>query len=246
MAKKRIPRSKLRFTLLKWHRRFGAFLAFIIFLLCLTGIALNHTEELQLDEQQLSSSWLLQMYGVKRPDIPKSFQTAEHWFTGVGDHFYVNGYEVGYCPGLKGVVNLDELFVVACEDNLILLTSNLEVVERLGASHGLPQPFSRIGRQNNALVVEGELTRRFDIDQLALLQLSDEDVFWPVRTNTPEHVEKIILDSYSVDGLNWERLILDFHSGRLFGKAGVLFVDLAAVLFMFLAGSGFWLWWRRP
>jgi len=46
-------------------------------------------------------------------------------------------------------------------------------------------------------------------------------------------------------GLSWERVMLDLHSGRLFGTAGVWVVDVAAVLLLFLALSGFVLWYQH-
>ena len=41
------------------------------------------------------------------------------------------------------------------------------------------------------------------------------------------------------------RLLGDLHSGRLFGRAGVWFVDAAAILLLLLALSGPALWWRQ-
>jgi uncharacterized iron-regulated membrane protein len=46
-------------------------------------------------------------------------------------------------------------------------------------------------------------------------------------------------------GLSLERVLLDLHSGRILGEAGVWLVDAAALLFLLLAGSGVWLWGRR-
>jgi len=43
--------------------------------------------------------------------------------------------------------------------------------------------------------------------------------------------------------LSWERLLLDLHSGRLFGAAGVYVVDAAGLLFALLALSGVGTWW---
>ena len=39
--------------------------------------------------------------------------------------------------------------------------------------------------------------------------------------------------------------MLDLHSGRLFGSWGPLVMDVAAVLLVFLAISGFWLWAKQ-
>ena len=43
--------------------------------------------------------------------------------------------------------------------------------------------------------------------------------------------------------LSWERVLLDVHSGRLFGRLGVLWVDLVGVLLGGLAMSGIAMWW---
>jgi len=248
MPKKRIPRSKLRFTLLKWHRRIGASLAVIVILLSVTGLLLNHSDQLQLAQEKLTSRWVLGMYGVKAPIPAQSFFVEDRWFRGVDKHLYVDGVEVGYCLNLKGVVSLGRLLVVACEKNLILLTSELEVVERLSEPHGLPVPFNRIGLQDGYLVVDAEhpnKPRRFDIDQLSLTPLLENSVQWSASLDTPQPLQDIIASVYTVDDLNVERLLLDVHSGRFFGPLGVWIVDLSALLFLFLSCSGFWLWWRR-
>jgi len=41
-----------------------------------------------------------------------------------------------------------------------------------------------------------------------------------------------------------ERLLLDFHSGRIFGPVGVLVYDLLALAVGFMAISGLVLWFR--
>jgi uncharacterized iron-regulated membrane protein len=51
--------------------------------------------------------------------------------------------------------------------------------------------------------------------------------------------------TYRGVGLPLERVMLDLHSGRILGRAGVYLVDTAAVLFLLLAISGVWLWARR-
>jgi len=45
--------------------------------------------------------------------------------------------------------------------------------------------------------------------------------------------------------LPMERIMLDLHSGRILGRAGVYIMDAAAIGFLVLAASGVWLWVRR-
>ena len=51
-------------------------------------------------------------------------------------------------------------------------------------------------------------------------------------------------DAYSGSPLSYERVLLDLHSGRIFGRVGVLVVDAAAVALLLLALSGFYMWFK--
>jgi uncharacterized iron-regulated membrane protein len=42
-----------------------------------------------------------------------------------------------------------------------------------------------------------------------------------------------------------ERLLLDLHSGRIFGAAGPWIFDIAALLLILLSLSGTWIWIKR-
>jgi uncharacterized iron-regulated membrane protein len=42
-----------------------------------------------------------------------------------------------------------------------------------------------------------------------------------------------------------ERVILDLHSGRFFGKLGPWLFDIAALLLILLSLSGAWIWLKR-
>lgn len=46
------------------------------------------------------------------------------------------------------------------------------------------------------------------------------------------------------DVLNWERVLLDVHAGRLFGIGGTVLNDLAALALVYLLISGL-ITWRR-
>jgi uncharacterized iron-regulated membrane protein len=42
-----------------------------------------------------------------------------------------------------------------------------------------------------------------------------------------------------------ERVLLDLHSGRIAGGAGVILMDLAAIILIFLIATGGWIWIKR-
>ncbi|MCB2385418.1 PepSY-associated TM helix domain-containing protein [Thalassolituus alkanivorans] len=47
------------------------------------------------------------------------------------------------------------------------------------------------------------------------------------------------------ESISWQRVLLDLHSGRWFGSWGVWVVDVAALILLFLALSGAWIWFSR-
>jgi uncharacterized iron-regulated membrane protein len=61
----------------------------------------------------------------------------------------------------------------------------------------------------------------------------------------PPELQQHFAHHNPVPGLSWERVLLDLHSGRLFGNAGVLVVDLVGVATALLAFSGLLTWVGR-
>lgn len=47
------------------------------------------------------------------------------------------------------------------------------------------------------------------------------------------------------EGLTVDRVLLDIHTGRFFGSYGHYVMDIAAILFLILSVTGFYMWYRR-
>ena len=62
-------RLRRRNTLTIWHRRLGLTAALFVLLLATTGLALNHTDGLRLDERYVGAGWLLRWYGIEEAMI---------------------------------------------------------------------------------------------------------------------------------------------------------------------------------
>ena len=50
---------------------------------------------------------------------------------------------------------------------------------------------------------------------------------------------------YPAETLTADRIILDIHTGRFFGKFGPLVMDLVAIALLFLSATGSYMWWKR-
>ena len=237
----------LRPWLWRWHRRAGLAAAAILLLVTATGISLNHTSELSLARKYVDQNWLLSFYGIPEPEL-KSFQLGDTTITGDSKgQLYWGPEPLASCRGvLVGAAQYDAGFVAACERELLFLDEQGALVEKIGATYGLPTPVEQLGACGKQLCVRTP-KRLFalDFNALSFKPLVGVRPVWSKPGILTDSSRQTIYQHSRGQGLSWERVILDLHSGRLFGTAGVWVVDAAAVLLLFLALSGFVLWYQH-
>lgn len=240
-------RRKIRLKLIRLHQRLGLVVAVLVLLVSVTGILLNHTEELALDQRPVASSWLVGLYGIPLPEVD-SYQVNERWISGVGDKLYFGNQAVTHCVSrLTAVVSYQQMLVAACGDGLLLLTQEGEVIERLGASLALPLSVQSMSvHQGQLLLQTGDKTLSVNLDSLTW-QVVDapEGLVWAKATQAPVRILKQLQYESVGTVLTLERLVLDVHSGRLATRLGVWVMDFAALLMIFLALSGLWVWFSK-
>lgn len=247
MTRHKRHRVKLR-SIYQWHRYFGVTIALFVILLSVTGMMLNHTVNLELDKRYVKSNWLLDWYGISAPLQINSYHTAQGWLSQWGERLFLDKQELGiYRNKLLGAVSYQDMLVVALEATVLLFTSQGELIESLRGEHGVPAGMWAIGLSSDKRVVVNSAHGTYVADQ-ALLQWHDSElgtINWSAPSKLPVAVYQTMLERYRGKGLNMERVILDLHSGRLLGHYGIYFTDIVAVLMVFLACSGFWLWSTR-
>ena len=230
----------------RWHRRLGVLAAFFVLVLSATGIVLNHTAELGLDRRFIDWPWLSKAYGDDSGNLP-AFQLGEHWLTRAANgRVYFDAQEVAPCSGkLVGAVVSGELLYAGCAEELLLITDRGELIESVNASTGLPVPLQAVGLIESQIVVQAG-----GIWWLADLDLMDFSHRAPaggavIRQLVPDQLPDAMRAKIPVPDqwLSWERLLLDLHSGRIFGRVGVVWVDGVGVLLAGLAMSGIAMWW---
>ena len=232
----------------KWHRRIGIIAALFVLLLSVTGILLNHTDQFEFDEIYVESGAVLDWYDVRPGTPPVSFAVAGNRLTRIGDRLYFNHTELDQrSDRLYSAVSWNGMIVAALANELLVLSRGGEVVEILTGSEGVPAGLRNIGRTpEGGLVVRGAhgdyLT---DINRLTWREREDIEVSWTTATALPEPLRAELLRLYRGKGLTLERVLLDLHSGRILGRYGVYLIDVAALLFVILAISGAWMWYKR-
>jgi len=239
----------------RWHRRLGLLAAVFVLVLAASGIVLNHSSELELDRSFVDWPWLSRAYGDDSAALP-AYKSGEHWLSrAASGHVYLDAREVAPCNGkLVGAVQAGELWYVACEEELLLVTPSGELVESISASTGLPAPLTDAGLIGDSVALRsaGDWWLA-DLDQLDFSNQAPGGVI--IHQLAPGRLPQAIREAIPAPDqwLSWERLLLDLHSGRVFGRAGVLWMDTVGVLLGCLAISGIAMWWlhrrgrrRRP
>ncbi len=228
----------------KSHRYIGVASSMILFMLAVTGIALNHTEDLKLDSRFVQNKSLLNWYGIVAPDPSQVFKTANYYLTQIKQQIYLNQQFIFNTPEiLQGAVETKDFIALALENSIVLLSSEGEIIEKIEQS-GLKE----IGINYQHIFIKQAGNILVSKDGLLTWKITDAtQIQWSKSTQLPKPIARVIKQKFRGSILPLERVFLDIHSGRFFGKLGVIIVDICGVLLILLVFSGvnMWLKYRR-
>jgi len=248
MTKKKTKKSirkRLNRYLREWHRRLGIFTALFLIFLSITGIALNHTTFFSLSHQSISTPWLLSHYGIK-PAVDVRFYQQKNWvitdqLVWLKDKLVFESDET-----VISLTKFQSYTLLATRSQLIIFTETGEIVEQLDSSSDLPVPISAINVTGDKIVLktaDGYYQSDSDLmDWQAVQTLTKPS--WVGNDLVTQAELAVAQRQFQSQFLNWERVILDAHSGRLFGDVGVWFMDIVAFILILLSISGIYIWLR--
>jgi hypothetical protein len=248
MTRRRKKRNKIR-SLYLWHKYIGLTAAVFVFLLCLTGMALNHTGDLKLGRHYISANWLLDHYNVSEPSIIKSFPLKKKPASQVDDSLFIGEHYVGSIEReMVGALDFYGMIIVALKGQLLLLDDNLTIIEEFGRADGVPILLQGIGYTSANQLTFKTPTQTLTVDD-AFIEWSEMDnsiqTQWSAPIELSKSQQQSLSKHYRAHIIRLESLVLDLHSGRFFGRYGVFFFDFIAITLMFLAATGIWIWLRQ-
>lgn len=238
---------------LRWHRRLGLVTAFLVMLLAVTGILINHSQDMGWHQQPVFSRVVAALYGIPPSVAENGYSLPTDPITWVGQVdsvVYFNRSRILNCSNsMLGAVLHEHSVAVLCGDSLWLFEPGGELIERL---RGVPVNATQFGVAGSQLVLTAgtqlfqwhEASARW-IPQALDSHLDQVKPAWAVLKPLPQLLAKHITEQSPIAGLTREQVLLDLHSGRLFGAVGVWLMDAAAVGMVLLACSGVVTWWRR-
>lgn len=246
------PKKTLTATLREWHKRAG--LGAFIFMgwLGVSGVALNQSASWGLDAARVDWTWLMSVYGLHAQSPDNGFSSDGHWIAVLGEHSILDGkllsmpmkQPLGLVTSGEGA---EKKLLVASYDGVLLLKPDGTRIDELSAGLMLPvSSIQRVGIANRnpamAVIEDKALYGSTDGESWSKLPPKTE-VQWsqPIKL-TPEQRRQF--EQYARPSVAVEQLLIDLHSGRLFGRLGPYVIDLVGLLALWLSVSGVWMMWR--
>ncbi len=232
----------------KWHKKFGVFVALFVIFLVMSGIALNHSQQMQLNNNYIQTQWLLDLYQINPANEPVSFEADGIRVSQLGERIYFDKREIAKdVQQLIGLVSTNDVVTVAFDGQLLLLTKDGETIEHLTGVEGVPAGMKEIGSDSRGDIVIKAAHGYYhvNLDALEWKEYDYLEASWLLASAIPDALNEDLLHQYRGSGLTIERVLLDLHSGRIVGSWGVYFVDLIALLLLVLSCTGVWMWWKR-
>tara|TARA_B100001540_G_scaffold81017_1_gene72760 strand:- start:81 stop:872 length:792 start_codon:yes stop_codon:yes gene_type:complete len=233
-------------TIRRLHRRVGYAISLFLLFLVVTGVLMHRSTDWGIEEVRLGSSWLTSWYRPAPTDGVQHYQIGPHWLSKVDNRLYLNGTTIdgdaGVSDHVLGAVMVDDFFVVATADSLVLMSPDGQLIERIGLAL-LPGRMTAIGQNGNRAVIINTAYGQFVADAslmswTAIAQPAGQEILWSRPQGAPEKITADVMDAYYEQGVLLTQFFYDVHTGRIFGTLGVWVMDVTALGVLFLLVSG--------
>jgi uncharacterized iron-regulated membrane protein len=238
----RHKRHTLGVFLHRLHRWMGVGVSLFVIFLVITGWALNHTAELGLARLSVQVPWISAWYGL-RGEVPATGYTASgRWLIAGDDAILFDGKPTAFkLKNVIGIAAANDLIAIASGDELVLTDPQGQLVDRVSVTQLPTGTIVRIGSAQNRIVLQGASIYA-SVDGFTWTPF-EGNIEWsttqPLPPNQQEYAKQL------APALSLERIMQDVHSGRILGHYGPYFIDAVGLLFLLLAGSGLWMFFRH-
>ena len=224
------------------HRYIGLGICIFLVHLAITGIFLNHSIGLRLDKTFITWPWLLNQYNLSVPEPANIFTIGKNNFSTIDGEVFFNDKPIFLAEeDLLGVSQNQDTFILASSSTITVISKEGYIINK---ENVLPFTVKNIGINGDEVVIIDSEDKIWSSESInGVWELTENrTVQWSMEGSiTPTNQEKI--RKYFVgDGVSLEQVILDFHSGAIFQKAGKLFFDIISILLIILSFTGIWLW----
>lgn len=217
-------------------------------LACVTGLALNHTVDLDLGGKTVTWPWVLSCYGMALEGKPVAFGIGgKAYAASWGGKLFHRSQAIAADSPLVGAVPLRDGTAVVTATSVHYFGLDGELIESMDGTVLPATPVVRAGRTADfELVIEtssGSFTG--DANLLGFRpSTGEQETEWSLTVPPTEADLEEWREAFHGGGIPLDRVILDLHSGRIFGTFGKWLYDLAVIGAIILSATGFLLFLR--
>ena len=229
------------------HKFTGIAVCIFLIHLSITGIFLNHTEDLGLDEKYTASPIILSLYNISIPSQEESFLVDNFFISRFGDQVFMNNQPIikNESP-IMGAAFSNKILTIAFQNEMVLLTQEGELIERITSAAELPKNIQKLGVSEDILYLKTPDQLWQSSDQAQAWELSGSGFNnWSNEVVMSDEQTKQIETYFSGKGVSLEQFFLDLHNGNIIKNFGKWFLDLIAIFLLLLSISGIWIWLRK-
>jgi hypothetical protein len=242
------PARNLSAFLRQWHQRAGLMVFLFMIWLGISGFLINQSASWGYDTSRIDWSWVTALYGVY-PEPPRNgFSHAEHWLAVAGDRVVLDGQPVEHpMTTPRGMVAGEDagqaLLFIATAEALVVLKPDGTLYDELRPPLIPAAPLRRIGAIGDALIIESDAVYSSTDAGFSWQPIQAEAIDWSAAAALSDDQREALIE-YSRPSIPLERVLVDAHSGQLFGRYGVWVVNAVAFIAVWLGISGVWMTWR--
>lgn len=245
------PKAKLSLTasLRMWHQRLGLTAALFLIWLGASGTVLSRSDQLGFDAMRLRWDWLSAWYGLNAEAPRMGFEAAGHWMAATRENTLLDAREVEpRIPPPIGLVTLagadGPRLVIGTADSLVITAPDGERIDELRAPILPVDSLRRIGLSaDGGIAVQDYDAYESRDGGNTWLPVLPQSVSWSQPKPLPAGQRRAI-EQFAKPSVLVEQVLIDLHSGRLFGAVGAWVITLVGLLALGLSFSGVWSWWR--
>lgn len=237
-----------------WHGLLGVLVAVPLLFVTVTGLLLNHSEDIGLAKPHVRSEWVMRQYGFELDGDISAFSIVGGGFVSQVDDALIYKAAVKTLSDevLMGGVRVQNGLCLGTSAEIHYFDGRGELVETLAGASLPSGKIVALGRGDEGRLVlrlknDGgkESIVRFDSDLIEAKEETVAGAQWS-EPKTLSDVERNQVNSALIgEGMPLDRVVLDLHSGRLFGSFGKWFMSLFSVLLIGVSISGLVIFFRN-
>ena len=228
----------------RWHGLVGAAIVFFLVYLLLSGLPLNHVEILKLDKREVSYPWLMRWYGIHAADPTQGYLLGKSYFSWEDGKWVLDDKLLPSNAGQPvGAVEVRGINYIATSNTLYLYQSDGQLLDKVEKQSLPAYPILALGKMGNNVMLKTPSAVFASVDGQNWEKSNATGMTLSALQELPADVKRRSAEILA-PGISMQRILLDVHSGRIFGRYAVWVMDVASLVLLGLGLSGFWLYWR--